>query len=359
MSIFPVLTALVEFAPDITVVLTTGTVTSADVLGRRLPGLGLTFNVLHRFAPLDVPAWIGRFLDHWRPNAAAFVESELWPNTLSACRSRDVPVALINARMSVRAHAAWSRAPRAARMVLDGFAHIRARGEEDAVRLRALGSDRVEVIGDLKLVATTLPVDPTVLREMTEHLAGRPVFVAASTHPGEEALIQIVHDALRQSHPGLMTIIAPRHPERGAELATLLNAPRRQLGQPPPGEGVWIADTLGEMGLWYRIAQAVFVGRSLVAPGGGQNPLEPARLGRAIAIGPYTENVSGHVRLLQAARALEITSDVGALIRFAGAMLDDSESRRQMGDRARAVATASTTLAVDTAKALLELMTRQ
>ena len=359
MSILPVLAAFGELAPDLTVVLTTGTVTSARLLGQRLPGMGLTARVLHRFAPLDVPAWVGRFLDHWRPDAAAFVESELWPNILTACRTRAVPAALINARMSVKAHAAWSRAPWAARLVLEGFARIRARGEEDATRLRDLGADRVDVIGDLKLAATTLPAEPELLREMTELLVGRPVFLAASTHPGEEALIQIVHDALRQSHPGLLTIIAPRHPERGAELAELLHAPRRQLGESPPSEGVWIADTLDELGLWYRLAQVVFVGRSLIAPGGGQNPLEPARLGRAIAIGPYAENFTGHVALLQAADALEVTQDVDALIRFTNAMLADPESRRHMGDRARVAVKTTGTLAVDTAQALLELMAHE
>jgi 3-deoxy-D-manno-octulosonic-acid transferase len=359
LSILPVLAALGDLAPDIAVVLTTGTVTSAEMLRQRLPGLGLPFHVIHRFAPLDVPAWIGRFLDHWRPDAAAFVESELWPNTLTACGSRAVPATLINARMSVRAHAAWSRAPRAARAVLDRFARIRARSEEDAARLRALGADRVDVIGDLKLDAATLPTDPRVLRKMTERLVGRPIFVAASTHRGEEAVLRNVHDALRLSRPGLLTIIVPRHPERGEELAALLKAPRRQLGQPPPREGVWIADTLGEMGLWYRLGQVVFIGRSLIAPGGGQNPLEPARLGRAIAMGPYSENVNGHVRLLQAAGALEVTRDVDALIKFAGAMLDNPESRRQMGDRARAAARASAVLAEDTAKALLKLMAHE
>jgi 3-deoxy-D-manno-octulosonic-acid transferase len=359
MSILPILAAVGDMAPDLTVVLTTGTVTSANLIKQRLPGMGLAARVLHRFAPLDVPAWAGRFLDHWRPDAAAFVESELWPNILTACRARAVPAALINARMSARAYAAWSRAPWAARLVLGGFVRIRARGEEDAARLRSLGADGVEVVGDLKLAASILPAAPLVLRKMTERLAGRPIFLAASTHPGEESLIQTVHDALRPLHPGLLTIIVPRHPERGPELAEILNAPRRQLGQPPPDEGVWLADTLDELGLWYRLGQVVFVGRSLVAPGGGQNPLEPARLGRAIAIGPYTDNFAGHVALLRAAGGLQVTNDVEALTRFVGTMLADPEGRRQMGDRARAAVKASGSLAFDTARTLMELMAHE
>jgi 3-deoxy-D-manno-octulosonic-acid transferase len=265
---------------------------------------------------------------------------------------------LINARMSARSHAAWSRFPWAAHAVLRGFARIHARGEEDATRLRALGADRVEVMGDLKLAAPALPADPAVLREMTERLADRPVFLAASTHPGEEQLIQIVHNALLSDHPGLLTIIAPRHPERGPELAETLNAPRRQCGRPPPGDGLWIADTLGELGLWYRLSQVAFIGRSLIPPGGGQNPLEPARLGRAIATGPHTGNFTEHVALLRSADALEVAQDVRALTRFAGAMLADPDARRRMGERAKAAVKTPATLPQDTARALLELMRR-
>jgi len=356
MSILPVLAALAEQAADVTVLLTTGTVTSANLLEQRLPAMGLAARVLHRFAPLDVPAWVGRFLDHWRPDVAGFVESELWPNILTACRVHAIPAMLINARMSARSHAAWSRVPWAAHFVLGQFTRIHARGEEDAARLRALGAGPVEVLGDLKLAATDLPADPVVLREMTELLAGRPVFLAASTHPGEETLIQTVHNALRTRHPGLLTIIAPRHPERGPELAEALQAPTRKNGEPPPEEGIWIADTLGELGLWYRLSHVVFIGRSLVPPGGGQNPLEPARLGCAIATGPYTCNFTDHVVQLRAAGGLEVAGDVEALTRFADALLADPDARRQMGQRAMAAVKAPESLPRDTARALLVLM---
>jgi 3-deoxy-D-manno-octulosonic-acid transferase len=358
MSVLPVLAALAELAPDVTMLLTTGTVTSADLLKQRLPAMGLANRVVHRFAPLDVPAWVARFLDHWRPDAACFVESELWPNTLNACRVRAIPAMLVNARMSARSHAAWSRFPWAAHAVLSGFARIHARGEEDATRLRALGAASIEVTGDLKLAAPPLPADSAVLRDMTQRLSGRPVFLAASTHPGEEAFIQTVHNSLRPHHPGLLTIIAPRHPERGAVLAEALGCTRRQNGPPPRCAGIWIADTLGELGLWYRLSHVVFVGRSLIPPGGGQNPLEPARLGRAIATGPHTSNFTDHIALLRAANALEMTADVPALTRFVGAMLADPEARRLMGDRAMAAVRAPETLPGDTARALLELMAR-
>lgn len=354
MSILPVLPPLA--AAGVTVLITTGTVTSAELLAQRLPPLGLGARVLHRFVPLDVPAWVARFLDHWRPDVAGFVESELWPNLLAACRTRAIPSLLINARMSARSFAAWSRVPWAARLVLDGFAGIRARGEEDATRLRSLGAPGVEVAGDLKLAAPALPADPAVLAGLRERLGERPVWCAASTHPGEETVIQAAHARLVIDHPGLVTIVVPRHPERGPELAATLAAPRRGLKQAPPEGGIWIADTMGEMGLWYRLCPIVLIGRGLIAPGGGQNPLEPARLGCAIATGPYTDNFREHVALLRGANALTVVRDVAGIADFVSTMLNAPEERRAMGERARAAVQAPDTLAEDTAQALLGLM---
>ncbi len=220
LSILPVLPMLAEAARRTSpLLLTTGTVTSAELFARRLPELGLAQRVLHRFAPLDVPAWVRRFLDHWRPDAVGFVESELWPNILAACRARGIPVMLINGRLSDRSLARWRRVPGLARQVLGGFAHVQARSETDAARLREFGCCAVTAPGDLKLAAAPLPVDEGELLRLKTMLAGRPVWLAASTHPGEDALVFAVHRALAAEHPGLLTIIAPRHPERGAAIA--------------------------------------------------------------------------------------------------------------------------------------------
>ena len=355
MSLLPVLSAMAALSPETGVLLTSGTVASARLLEQRLPPLGLSNHVLHRFVPLDVPSWVCRFLDHWRPDAAGFVESELWPNTLTACHDRGIPAMLINARMSERSFKAWSRLPSAARFVLGRFAHVFARGPEDAARLHALGAPNVEVLGDLTLAAPLLPAAPDELARLTARIGDRPVFLAASTHPGEEPLIRVAHDALAARHPGLLTIVAPRHPDRGGEIAKALNAPRRQAGEGPPDGGLWIADTLGELGLWYRLCHAAFVGRSLIAPGGGQNPLEPARLGCAIAAGPHTSNFTDHVSLLRGAGAMEIVADVPELIAFASGMLADPAARTQMGQRAADAVRASGTVPEDTARALLTL----
>ena len=353
MSILPVLEALRTRAK---VLLTTGTVTSQAMLDQRLSRQGLSGEVLHRFAPLDVPAWVARFLSHWRPDVACFVESELWPNQLALCRAMGIPLMLVNGRMSDRSFRYWRSVPKLARSVVGGFARVQARGDEDAERLRALGAEHVESLGDLKLAAPPLPVDQVELERLRGMLACRPVWLAASTHPGEEALIAGVHRELAPAHPGLLTVIAPRHPNRGPRLAAELRASRRSVGcDPPDGAGIWIVDTMDELGLWYRLAPIAFVGRSLAAPGGGQNPLEPARLGCAIAVGPHTGNFRDHVNLLRDAGGLVRVEDVGALAAFVSGMLLDPQERHRMGEAAAAAVHRHADLPVRTAEALLSL----
>ncbi len=330
-SILPVLSAL---PPGIQVLLTTGTVTSAALLARRLPELGLAGQVRHRFVPLDVPAWAGRFLDHWRPDAAGFVESEIWPNILRACRDRAIPAMLVNARISPRSYSRWRRVPRLARQIFGGFALAQAQSPAVAERLRSLGVHRVIDEGNLKFAAAPLPCDAAELDRLRQQTEGRPVWLAASTNAGEESLLLPVHDALAARFPGLLTIIVPRHPERGAEIAALV-APRpvtrrAQGADPPAGAGIWIADTLGELGLFYRLVGHAFVGRSLV-PLGGQNPIEPARLGCAVAVGPHVFNFSEAVAVLESAGGLTRVADPGALGDWVAAMLSDPARAAAMG----------------------------
>lgn len=353
-SILPVLQALRHRTK---VLLTTGTVTSQALLDQRIPELGLSGDVLHRFTPLDVPSWIDRFLTHWQPNAACFIESELWPNQLAACSARGMKVMLVNARMSDRSFDRWRRIPGFARRILGAFTHIRARGEQDAERLLTLGAASVECPGDLKLAAPPLPVDQAELNRLIRVLDGRPVWLAASTHPGEEALIAAAHHILLTRHASLLTIIVPRHPDRGVMLAQELRATCRSAGQDPrPAGCIWIADTLGELGLWYRLAPIAFVGRSLIAPGGGQNPLEPARLGCAIAVGPYTGNFTDHIGLLRDAGALADVRDPSTLARFVSTMLQHPDQRRQLGQRAEASVRRHADLPDRTAEAMLALL---
>lgn len=355
MSLLPVLSAL---APsEAAILLTTGTVTSATLLEQRLPELGLRDRVLHRFVPLDVPAWAARFLDHWHPDAVGFVESELWPNLLTACRARGIPMMLINARISADSLRAWQRVPAMARSVLANFTRIHARGREDADRLRALGARGVSSPGDLKFSAPELPAEPAALARLHRQIGNRPVWVAASTHPGEEAEIAAAHHLIAAEHPRLLTIVAPRHPDRGAELAAALQAPRRGAGQPPPAEaGIWIADTIGELGLWYRLARVAFVGRSLMPPGGGQNPLEPARLRCPVIVGPYTGNFTDPVARLREANAIAEVTDAAELATVVSWLLRDEIARRARAERAFEAVQLYAGLPAYTAEALLGLL---
>jgi len=308
---------------------------------------------VHRFVPLDVPAWVGRFLDHWRPDVAGFVESELWPNLLAACRRRAIPTALINARLSERSFARWQRAPRLAAQLLGGFASVQPRSKADAARLRALGCCPISKPGDLKLAAAALPADEAELGRLRDLIGKRPAFLAASTHPGEEELVLEAHRMLVCDHPGLLTIIAPRHPERGTGIRA---DGYRSRGDIPPAEGIWVADTLGELGLLYRLTRLAFVGRSLLPPGGGQNPLEPARLGCAIAVGPYTGNFNDHVAMLRDAGGLAVVQDVAELARWADELLRDTTRLQAMGQAALRAVERHSDLPHRTAHALLRLL---
>ena len=333
-SALPLVAAL---PPDITVLFTTGTRTSATLLAARLPELGLQHRVLHRFVPLDVPAWAARFLDHWRPDAACFMESELWPNLLAGCRVRGIPTALVNARLSARSAAAWARLPGFARHLLGGFAFVAAQSEADARRLRALGAGGALSWGNLKAAAPPLPADPAELARLSALLGGRPRWLAASTHPADEAVAVAVHRRLAVDFPGLLTAIVPRHPERGPALAQALGAPCRSAGEDPPDRGIWVADTLGELGLFYRCFGVVLVGKGF-PPGGGQNPWEPAGLGCAVASGPDVSNFADAAASLAGAGALRIVTGADDLAGWLGTMLSDPDAASAMGHRALATA---------------------
>jgi 3-deoxy-D-manno-octulosonic-acid transferase len=351
-SALPVLAAL---PPQVTVLFTTGTVTSARLLAQRLPEDGLDGRVLHRFAPLDVPAWANRFLTHWRPDAAAFLESELWPNLLATCRAHLIPTVLLNARMSVRSATNWCNVPGFAAELLGGFDWVEAQSEGDAQRLRSLGAREVSAPGNLKFAAPALPAAPGELARLGALLDGRARWLAASTHPGDEAVAAEVHRRLRADHPGLLTAIVPRHPERGAAIAADIGGARRRAMGEDPDAGLWVADTLGELGLWYRLFPIVFMGKSFGA-GGGQNPLEPARLGCAVATGPATQNFADAVRVLRDAGGLTEVADVDALTAWVDTMLRDDAARQAAGQAGQAVATAHELLPARTAARLVALM---
>lgn len=344
LSLLPLLEALAKQDPALSFLVTTGTVTSARLLEQRLSP-ELAPRTRHRFLPLDVPRWVARFLEGWRPDLAVIVESELWPNILRAAGRQGVPLALINARMSARSARTWGWAPGFARALLGRFALILAQTESDAARFSALAGRPVPCWGNLKYAAPPLPADPAELARLTLAWAGRPVWLAASTHPGEDEIILAAHRLLASDHPGLLTVIVPRHPQRGPDIAALagdLPIARRSAGQDAgPGVAVYVADTLGELGLFYRLARIALIGGSLV-PHGGQNPLEAARLGCPIITGPHHFNFGEIITRLSAAHGLVETPDgpgaAQALAVDIARLLADPAARQAMAGAAEALA---------------------
>lgn len=308
LSVLPLLNRLRADYPDWQVLVTTGTLSSADLLAKRLPA-----GVLHRFVPVDIPGAVDRFFNHWTPDAVIFVEQEIWPGLVLELRARRIPSALVNARLSPASGRRWKQLSWLAQILFACFRPILAQSEADATRFKALGLEDVQMRGNLKYAAAPLPVDEAVLAELLVQIGHRPVFVAASLHPGEEGQILDAHRRLVEVCPDLLTILVPKHPQRGPEWAEALGGlPLRSRHDPLPPGGLYIADTIGELGLWYRLASAVFVGGSLI-PFGGQNPLEPTRFDVPSFVGPHTGNFEDMVADLTARRLLATVPDVPGL----------------------------------------------
>jgi len=308
----PLAEALLDARPELTLLFTTATVTGSEIVARH-PLFGK--RIIHRFIPHDVPRWLRRFLNHWQPEGAVFVESELWPGIIAACSDRDIPVMLVNGRLSDRSSQRWGRLRGPARRMMGRLSWVAARGPEDAARFRALGAAPVYEDGDLKQDAPPLPYDEAEYNRLKALFGERPIFVAASTHPGEEDLVLQAAESARTFQPDLLTILVPRHPARGAELAERFSLPRRSSGQDPtPQTPVWLADTLGELGLFYRLADRCFLGNSLTGKGGGHNPFEPLRLGTPTATGPKMEN--WREAMVTISDTIQIVNDVECLTRW-------------------------------------------
>jgi 3-deoxy-D-manno-octulosonic-acid transferase len=313
---------------DFAVLVTSGTVTSAALAEQRLPK-----GVPHQFIPLDAPRFVQRFLDHWRPGLALFVESDLWPNLILSCAERKIPMILINGRLSERSFKRWRRMPGAIGALLGRFDLCLAQSGADAERYAELGAQRIITTGNLKLDVPAPPADPAALQRLREIVGARSVVAAASTHPGEEEAIIAAHVRLRAKFPSLLTVIAPRHPARGAGIAEIARAAglavalRSQRAQPMPDVGIYVADTLGELGLIYRIAPIVFMGGSL-ASHGGQNPIEAVRLGAAVLHGPHVWNFAEIYSMLDQSHGAELVTDGEALAAQLEAWLADAAARQ-------------------------------
>ncbi len=338
LSVQPLIRALLAGNASAQVLLTTGTVTSARLMAERLPD-----RAFHQFVPLDRAVFARRFLDHWRPDLVIWMESEIWPNLLQEVRHRGVPAALVNARMSERSFRNWSRFPGFARQLIATFSLVLPSDTKAAERFRALGAGAVGPVGNLKFSVDPPPVDAEALAALRTALDGRPVWLAASTHDGEEAACLAAHARLCERFPGALALIAPRHPSRGADVADLaaaagVRACRRSAGHLPTAEdGAYVADTLGEMGTLLAACPIAFVGGSLV-PHGGHNPIEPAQLGAAILFGPHMESFADIARELTEAGAAQVVADGEDLAARLAGWQSDTHDRQVTVDAAAAVA---------------------
>jgi 3-deoxy-D-manno-octulosonic-acid transferase len=318
------------------VLVTSGTVTSAALAEQRLPD-----GVLHQFVPLDAPRFVQRFLDHWRPGLALFVESDLWPNLICSCAARKIPMIVINGRLSERSFSRWRRVPGVIAALLNCFDLCLAQSPADAERYAKLGAPRVSATGNLKLDLPAPPVDEAALRRLKDIVGKRPALIAASTHPGEEEAVIGAHRRLRAKFPTLLSIIAPRHPARGASIGEIAKAAglsvalRSRRAQPMPDIGVYVADTLGELGLMYRLAPVAFMGGSL-ARHGGQNPIEAVRLGAGIMHGPHVWNFADIYAALDAAQGAELVADEESLAARLTAWFADPAARQNSASAAAA-----------------------
>lgn len=356
LAVLALIERLVRRDKKMHVLVTTGTVTSAALMAARLPK-----GAFHQYAPLDALPWVRRFLGHWRPDAAIWVESELWPNLLTETRRRGIPTSLVNGRMSETSHRGWRRWRGMAGKLLDGFSPCLAQSEADGARLSDLGARDVQCLGNLKFAAAPLPPDEAGLARLRTVTFGRRLWLAASTHPGEESSVALAHRRLKESFPTLLTIVAPRHPERGEKIAAGLrdigfSVARRGAGEPIAAEtDIYLADTMGELGLFYRLAGIVFVGGSLV-PHGGQNPIEPARLDCAVLYGPHMDNFGPATAALEKARADERVADPDTLADAVARLMRDTSLRKSRARAARLVAETEGTGILDAIESALDPM---
>jgi 3-deoxy-D-manno-octulosonic-acid transferase len=306
-AVLPLIERLLAARKNLTILLTTGTVTSAGLAAKRLPA-----RALHQYLPLDSTSYVRRFLNHWRPTIAILTEQEIWPNLILEAHARGIRIALINARMSKRSLARWQSKPESAKALFGRMDAILAQNDQLAQALTALGATNTSALGNLKLDAPLLPIDKAAATALRAALANRPSFLAASTHPGEDAIVADAHCLLRQSLPNLCTIIVPRHPHRGVEIAADLTARGlavavRSQGQlPGPGIDIYLADTIGELGTFYSVSGIAFIGGSLVEKG-GQNPIEAVRHGASVLVGPWRSSFDDiYDPLLAAGGAVEV-----------------------------------------------------
>lgn len=356
LSVLPLIERLLSDASSPHILITTGTLTSAKLMRERLPQ-----KAIHQFVPLDHPTYCARFLDHWQPDLGVWVESEFWPNLIVESSERKIPLALINARITERSFRNWKRAPAFIANLLSRFSILMAQDNASAERLRKLGAYSVSEPGNLKHDASPLTYDPAELARLRALTVMRPIWLASNTHEGEERAAAAVHRRLAPRHSGLLTVIVPRHPARGAAILRELRASGLSVACRSKGEAIsehteiYLGDTLGEMGLFYSLCDTAFIGGTL-SETGGHNPFEAARLGCAIVAGTSDFNFAEVYALFCASGAMWRVADEAELGGAIDMLLSDGNLRRRMSEAAMGLASSGSGATLRTAESLLSLL---
>lgn len=354
LSMMPLINYLVTL-PNTKVMVTSGTVTSAELMAKRLPE-----GAFHQFIPVDLPTYTKKFVRHWHPDVALFFESDFWPNMLMDVHAANIPLILLNGRISDHSFKTWQRLPSFIRPMLRLFDFGLGQTQEDAKRMQQLGFQKTDCVGNLKFSAVPAPFDGSELSKMKNEIGDRFVWVAGSTHDNEEEQLADIHLQLQQLHKNMLTVIAPRHPNRAEEIEKMLiskglTVHRRSLDQDTQAD-IYLADTIGEMGLIYRLSEYVFVGGSLI-PFGGQNMLEPMRMGACTFIGPYAFNFKEIVARAKQKNALVEVPDKEGLAHALQACIEDPSHRAEIETNGQALANSETAVlnrVVDVLKPYLE-----
>ena len=310
-SMLPLIQRLLETYPDAHIMVTTGTTTSAEIMAKRLPE-----RAFHQYLPIENPSYAARFVKHWRPDIALWFESEFWPSMLSCIKRKNIPLILVNGRISNKSFKRWQQFEFAIKEILDCFTLCLGQSEQDEYRLRVLGSKNTLCLGNIKYAGLPLPIDEAKKQEIASQIENRTVWLVSSTHDDEEFKIGKFLNELKQKIPGLLTFIAPRHPHRGVEIKEKLqkelglNVSLRSANEKiSPKTDVYIADTIGELGIWYELINLVFIGGSLI-PHGGQNFMEPSRCRDAVIVGPHMHNFTDAINRAKKADAIIQVNDV-------------------------------------------------
>lgn len=338
-AVLPLITELKNKHQNINFLLTTGTVTSAELAQKRLPD-----RAIHQYIPFDAPKYVDSFLQHWQPNLALFTESEIWPNLITQANDMGVKLVLLNGRMSDKSYRKWRRNLKTAYAIFGCFSLIMSQNRSLSQKFHLLGGRNVLTTGNLKVDSPVLPVHQDDLTELSSVTHGRPIFMAASTHPGEDEIIVATHKLLKTDFSNLLTIITPRHPDRGAQISDILTSEgltfqmRSENGLPQSETDIYLADTIGDLGTLYALSPISFIGGSLV-PHGGQNPVEAIRLQTTVITGPHIHNFEDTYQELFQCKAAKKICSAEELAQSVRVLLEHPEKVKLMQDQAQAALT--------------------